>query len=71
MQESKPTVTHKETRQPFLRRTRHPIYKEKVLKAEWIPDYFGLNQAGVRFPGETKVYHPRELIHGNGREPYV
>lgn len=58
-------------RKSFFRRTRHPKDKTKVLKAEWIPDYFGLNRYGVRFPGEQKIYKPNQLVHGSSRDPYV
>lgn len=71
--ETKPTVVQREKGKPFTRNTRHPV-TDRVVKAEWVPDHFGRNMWGVKFPGDPRVYHPRELktaSNAAGREPYT
>ncbi len=71
--ETKPTVVHAEKGKAFSRNTRHPV-SDKVIKAEWLPDHFGRNMWGVKFPNDPRIYRPRELgttANAAGREPYT
>lgn len=69
---NKPTIVSREKGKPWFRNTLHPVTL-RVVKAEWIPDHFGRNMYGVKFPGDPRVYRPRELPASNaaGREPYT
>ena len=44
----------------FKKITRHPV--TGLLKiAEWLDDYFGPHEYGVRFEGNTKVYREEDV----------
>ncbi len=49
----------------FKRITRHPV--TDLLKiAEWLDDYFGLHEYGVKFEGDPKIYREEDINGGKG-----
>src|SRR5882762_3766019 len=44
----------------FTQKTKHPV-TGKIEEADWLDDYFGRHQYGVRFPSDGKVYEDKDL----------
>jgi hypothetical protein len=54
------TALQEQTMSTYSEKTWHPV-ERRLRNAQWIDDYFGRHQYGVRFDGEDHVYRPEEV----------